>query len=130
MMFVAPLAGRTADRIGSRAVICGGLILATVGYGRLALPSRPGVAYPELIAPLVIASIGNSAAFYRAYRAHRQRLLAALEAPTLRPEEPDGVTVAFDPASTGATTDLDHGHSAGRQVHRMEPPDRGTGRWS
>jgi hypothetical protein len=41
----------------------GGLLLATLGYGSLALLSRPGVGYAALVAPLVIPAVGNSVAF-------------------------------------------------------------------
>jgi MFS family permease len=63
MIFVAPLAGRLADRIGTRPVITGGLILAAAGYAWLAYQSRPGVSYAALAGALVITGIGNSSVF-------------------------------------------------------------------
>jgi EmrB/QacA subfamily drug resistance transporter len=63
MLFVAPLAGRAADRLGTRAVTIAGLALAAAGYAWLAALSRPGVGYAELVAPLATTGIGNSAVF-------------------------------------------------------------------
>ncbi|GAB3913991.1 MFS transporter [Microlunatus endophyticus] len=63
MMFIAPLAGRLADHIGTRTVIIGGLVLAGAGAGWLAWASHPGTSYRDLVPALVIMGIGNSAVF-------------------------------------------------------------------
>jgi EmrB/QacA subfamily drug resistance transporter len=63
MMVVAPLTGRLSDRIGTRPVIVGGLVLAAAGYAWLAWLSRPGVSYGELVGALVVVGIGNSSVF-------------------------------------------------------------------
>jgi EmrB/QacA subfamily drug resistance transporter len=63
MMLVAPLTGRLSDRIGTRPVICAGLMLAAAGNVWLAWLARPGVTYAELVAPLLIVGVGNSSVF-------------------------------------------------------------------
>lgn len=63
MILVGPLAGGLADRIGTRSVITGGLVLAAAGYAWLAYLSSPGVSYTALVGALVITGIGNSSVF-------------------------------------------------------------------
>jgi EmrB/QacA subfamily drug resistance transporter len=58
----APAAGALADRVGVRPFIVAGLALQAVGFGWVALIADPGVAYGELIAPMVIAGMGISMA--------------------------------------------------------------------
>jgi EmrB/QacA subfamily drug resistance transporter len=58
----APAAGALADRIGVRPFIVVGLALQAVGFGWVALIADPGVAYGELVAPMVIAGMGISMA--------------------------------------------------------------------
>jgi EmrB/QacA subfamily drug resistance transporter len=62
LMIVAPIAGALADRYGERPFLTGGLALQAAGLGWLALVAEPGVAYSSLVAPLVVAGIGISAA--------------------------------------------------------------------
>jgi len=62
LFFVAPLSGALADRIGSGPLLVGGLALQAVGMGWIALVAAPDVAYGQLVAPLVLAGIGASAA--------------------------------------------------------------------
>jgi EmrB/QacA subfamily drug resistance transporter len=63
MMIVAPLAGRLCDRMGTRAVMIGGLVAAGAGSIWLAYESQPDVAYQMLVGPLVLIGIGNSSVF-------------------------------------------------------------------
>jgi MFS family permease len=63
MIIVAPLAGRLADRVGTRPVIAGGMALAAAGYAWLGWLSRPGVPYTALVGALLITGIGNSSVF-------------------------------------------------------------------
>jgi EmrB/QacA subfamily drug resistance transporter len=63
MVLVAPLSGRLSDAIGARPVICGGLALAGAGNLWLADVARPGVSYGQLVAPLIVVGVGNSAVF-------------------------------------------------------------------
>ena len=62
LFFVAPLAGDLADRVGDRPLLAGGLALQAVGVGWIALIVEPGMAYGELVVPLVVAGLGGSAA--------------------------------------------------------------------
>ena len=62
MLFVsAPLAGVLVNRFGERTLLVGALLLQGVAMAWIALISRPDLAYPELIAPLIIAGFGASA---------------------------------------------------------------------
>ena len=62
LFFVAPLAGALADRIGERPLIVAGLALQAVGMGWVALIAEPGLAYGELVVPLIVTGVGASTA--------------------------------------------------------------------
>ena len=62
LFVVAPIAGALADRIGERPLLVGGLALQAVGMAWIALIAEPGLAYGEMIAPLVVAGVGASMA--------------------------------------------------------------------
>lgn len=62
-MLVAPVAGALADRIGNKPFMVLGLLLQAAGLGWLALAVKPGVAYSDLVVPLVIAGIGIAMCF-------------------------------------------------------------------
>ena len=62
-MLIAPLAGTLADRIGNRPFMVTGLILQAGGLAWLAASTHPGVGYPALVLPLVIAGAGISMCF-------------------------------------------------------------------
>jgi EmrB/QacA subfamily drug resistance transporter len=62
LFVVAPIAGALADRVGERPLLVGGLALQAAGMGWIALIAGPGLAYGEMIAPLVVAGIGASMA--------------------------------------------------------------------
>jgi EmrB/QacA subfamily drug resistance transporter len=62
LFLVAPLAGALADRIGERPLLVGGLALQAAGMAWIALIAEPGLAYGQMIAPLVVAGLGASAA--------------------------------------------------------------------
>ena len=55
---IAPRAGALADRLGERPLIVGGLLLQTAGMAWIAVIARPGLAYPAMIAPMVISGCG------------------------------------------------------------------------
>jgi EmrB/QacA subfamily drug resistance transporter len=61
-MTVAPIAGTLADRYGERPFMVAGLALQAVGMTWLALIAGPGLAYTDMLAPLVVAGIGVSMA--------------------------------------------------------------------
>jgi EmrB/QacA subfamily drug resistance transporter len=55
---IAPRAGVLADRIGERPLIVTGLLLQTAGMAWIAVIARPGLAYPAMIAPMLISGCG------------------------------------------------------------------------
>ena len=57
----APLAGALISRFGERALLVGALLLQAVAMAWIGLIARPGLAYSELVAPLIIAGFGASA---------------------------------------------------------------------
>lgn len=62
-MFVAPLAGLLAPRIGTRALLATGLLLQGVALGWLAALLSVDVAYAELVAPFILAGVGMGLVF-------------------------------------------------------------------
>jgi MFS family permease len=63
LFFVAPVAGALVDRFGERPFMVLGLLLQGLGMAWIALIADPGMAYTEMIAPLVIAGCGVSMTF-------------------------------------------------------------------
>jgi EmrB/QacA subfamily drug resistance transporter len=63
LFFVAPVAGALVDRYGERPFMVAGLLMQGIGLGWIALIADPGMAYGELIAPLVVAGCGVSMTF-------------------------------------------------------------------
>jgi EmrB/QacA subfamily drug resistance transporter len=62
ILFVTgPIAGVLVNRFGERTLMVGGLLLQAVGMAWIGLIARPGLAYPELVAPLLIAGFGSAA---------------------------------------------------------------------
>jgi len=62
-MFIAPVAGRTTDKIGGKYILMSGLILFGVGMGWLALIAHPASSWPVFLAPLIVAGIGMGCIF-------------------------------------------------------------------
>ncbi|MGN8026411.1 DHA2 family efflux MFS transporter permease subunit [Microbacterium sp. 22242] len=62
-MFVAPIAGIIAPRVGTRILLVLGLLLQGVALGWVALLLSPDVAYPALIAPFILAGVGMGLVF-------------------------------------------------------------------
>ena len=62
LFVTAPLAGAVADRIGHRLVLSAGLLLQAAGTAWLALLVGADLSYTAMIAPLVVAGVGTSAA--------------------------------------------------------------------
>ena len=60
LFVVAPIAGALADRIGERPLMVAGLSLQAIGMGWVALVAEPGVAYGQLVMPMIVAGIGAS----------------------------------------------------------------------
>jgi EmrB/QacA subfamily drug resistance transporter len=59
---VAPAAGALADRIGERPLMVTGLALQATGMAWLALIAEPGMSYPQMLLPLIVAGVGVSMA--------------------------------------------------------------------
>ena len=62
----APAAGARIRRFGERPFLTGGLLLAAAGAARLALAATPHLAYWQLLVPLILTSLGFSAAWVAA----------------------------------------------------------------
>jgi EmrB/QacA subfamily drug resistance transporter len=62
LTLVAPFAGVLADRLGERPFMVAGLALQGLGMAWIALIADPGMAYGELIAPLIVTGSGTSMA--------------------------------------------------------------------
>jgi MFS family permease len=62
LFLVAPIAGARVSRIGERPLVVGGLVLQAAGLAWLALIARPDLAYPAMVAPLVVSGVGVSMA--------------------------------------------------------------------
>jgi EmrB/QacA subfamily drug resistance transporter len=63
LFFVAPVAGKLVDRFGERPFLVAGPALQAAGTTWIALVAEPGMAYAQLVAPLVVAGVGISMAF-------------------------------------------------------------------
>ena len=57
-LLIAPRAGKLADRIGERPLVVSGMLLLAAGFAWIAIVAAPGMAYPALLAPMIISSAG------------------------------------------------------------------------
>jgi len=55
---IAPRAGKLADRIGERPLVVSGLLLQAAGFAWIAAIAAPGLAYPAMLAPMMISGAG------------------------------------------------------------------------
>jgi EmrB/QacA subfamily drug resistance transporter len=62
-MFVAPVAGKTTDKIGGKYILMSGLILFGAGMGWLALAAQPNSGWLVFLAPLIVAGLGMGCIF-------------------------------------------------------------------
>jgi EmrB/QacA subfamily drug resistance transporter len=62
-MFVAPVAGKTTDKIGGKYILMSGLILFGAGMGWLALAAQPNSGWLVFLAPLIVAGLGLGCIF-------------------------------------------------------------------
>src|SRR5262249_58798379 len=60
LFIVAPIAGALVDRIGNWPLVVLGLTLQAVGFAWIALIATAGLAYWEMVLPLMIAGAGIS----------------------------------------------------------------------
>ncbi|GAA4486137.1 DHA2 family efflux MFS transporter permease subunit [Microbacterium panaciterrae] len=62
-MFVAPLAGILASRVGTRILLMLGLLLQAVALAWMAIIITPTVAYVDLVVPFILAGVGMGLVF-------------------------------------------------------------------
>lgn len=62
-MFVTPIVGALADRIGNRPLMICGLLLQGTGFAWIGVRATPTLGYATLLAPLLLAGIGISLVF-------------------------------------------------------------------
>jgi EmrB/QacA subfamily drug resistance transporter len=62
-MFVAPIAGIIAPRVGTRALMLTGLALQGVALGWIGLILAPDLDYAQLVAPFIMAGVGMGLVF-------------------------------------------------------------------
>jgi EmrB/QacA subfamily drug resistance transporter len=62
-LFVTPLAGVWADRIGNRPLLVAGLTLQGIGFGWLAAIASATLSYAAMLPPLLVAGIGIALVF-------------------------------------------------------------------
>jgi EmrB/QacA subfamily drug resistance transporter len=62
LTLIAPFAGARINRIGERPLLVVGMLMQTAGFAWIALIAGPGLAYPLLVPPLVLAGAGVSMA--------------------------------------------------------------------
>jgi EmrB/QacA subfamily drug resistance transporter len=69
LFLTAPIAGAAVQRFGERSLVVTGLLMQSGGLGWIAMVAAPGVSYPVLVAPLVLAGVGVSMAMPAAQNA-------------------------------------------------------------
>lgn len=69
LFFVAPVAGKLVDKHGERPFLVGGLLAQALGFGWIALIAEPDMSYGSMIAPMMLAGCGVSAAIPSAINA-------------------------------------------------------------
>jgi MFS family permease len=69
LFLTAPIAGTVVQRFGERPLVVTGLLMQAAGLGWIAMLAAPGVGYPALVVPLVLAGIGVSMAMPAAQNA-------------------------------------------------------------
>ncbi|WP_062355542.1 DHA2 family efflux MFS transporter permease subunit [Herbidospora yilanensis] len=62
-IFISPIAGKLADKMGERPLVIIGLLLHAIGFGAIAFMADAGTGYGAMIFPLLLAGVGVSIAF-------------------------------------------------------------------
>jgi hypothetical protein len=132
-LLIAPWSGRLADRIGARPLVVSGLLLQAAGFAWIATAASPQVAYPGLLAPMIISGAGIALALPALTKAGPGRLRGGTGArPAPRQGQPlrhrlvRTRSVAASPAprspSTAASPPERAGSRPARACHRLIPP--------
>jgi EmrB/QacA subfamily drug resistance transporter len=79
LVLTAPKAGALADRLGESSTVVVGLIVQAIGLGSIALLARPGMAYAEMIAPMIAVGAG----FAMAIPIVQKSVVSAVPAPDI-----------------------------------------------
>jgi len=69
LFLTAPIAGAVVQKFGERPLVVTGLLMQAAGLGWIAIVSAPGVSYPALVVPLILAGVGVSMAMPAAQNA-------------------------------------------------------------
>jgi MFS family permease len=69
LFVTAPIAGAVVNRVGERPLVVTGLLMQAIGLGWIAMTASPGIAYSNLVAPLMLAGVGVSMAMPAAQNA-------------------------------------------------------------
>jgi len=69
LFVTAPVAGAFVNRFGERSLVVAGLSMQAIGLGWIATIAAPGIGYPALVVPLVLAGTGVSMAMPAAQNA-------------------------------------------------------------
>jgi EmrB/QacA subfamily drug resistance transporter len=69
LFLTAPIAGAVVQKFGERPLVVTGLLMQAAGLGWIAIVSVPGVSYPALVMPLILAGVGVSMAMPAAQNA-------------------------------------------------------------
>jgi EmrB/QacA subfamily drug resistance transporter len=69
LFLTAPIAGAAVQRFGERPLVVTGLLMQAAGLGWIAMLAAPGLAYPALVVPMVVAGVGVSMAMPAAQNA-------------------------------------------------------------
>ena len=69
LFLTAPIAGAAVQRFGERPLVVTGLLMQAAGLGWIAMLAAPGLAYPALVVPLILAGVGVSMAMPAAQNA-------------------------------------------------------------
>ncbi|HEY3791791.1 MAG TPA: MFS transporter [Bradyrhizobium sp.] len=69
LFVTAPVAGALVNGFGERSLVVAGLLMQAIGLGWIATIAAPGIGYPALVAPLVLAGTGVSMAMPAAQNA-------------------------------------------------------------
>src|SRR5712671_5068229 len=69
LFVTSPVAGAVVNKFGERRLVVAGLLMQAIGLGWIAAVAAPGLAYSNLVAPLVLAGVGVSMAMPAAQNA-------------------------------------------------------------